>query len=76
VIRPKTRSIHKVLVGHGYDVNDLKVHPIDSNLMFSASKDMSIRLWNIQTSVCIAVFGGEFGHCNEVLSIVRYKVLP
>lgn len=32
-----------------------------------ASKDRSVRLWNIETTICVAVFSGEAGHMNEVL---------
>jgi polycomb protein EED len=58
-----------ILKGHGDYINELRTHPIDEGLIFSASRDQSIRLWNIRSMTCVAVFGGEKGHRDDVLCI-------
>ena len=57
------------LVGHGNSINEIRGHPLDIRLVFSASKDESIRLWNLAAQRCVAVFAGDRGHRDEVLSI-------
>ncbi|CAI2184116.1 17098_t:CDS:2 [Funneliformis geosporum] len=51
------------------EINEIKFHPKDRSLLFSASKDFSIRLWNLKTMRPVVIFGGECGHREPVLSI-------
>lgn len=69
VINMQQGSVIKSLTGHGEAINDLKIHPRDSALVLSASKDESLRLWNLRTGVTVAMFAGLKGHRGEVLFV-------
>lgn len=57
------------LLGHGDSINEIAVHPQQAHLIFSASKDRSVRLWNLRTMICVAIFAGDKGHKDDVLCV-------
>lgn len=57
------------LIGHKNEIYDLKFSPQSSALLLSASKDTSVRLWNVESGDQICIFGGPLGHIAEVLAI-------
>ena len=63
------RKEYKSLIGHRNEIYDLKSHPFLKNILLSASKDYSIRLWNITSGSQLCIFGGPKGHSAEVLAI-------
>lgn len=65
----KLQGHAKQFTRHGNSINELQIHPRHPDIMLSASKDQSVRLWNINKDICIAVFGGQYGHFDEVLSV-------
>ena len=66
VIDPVQGKIVVQLYGHGHDIYDLRVSPTNEYLLLSASVDESIRLWNLQSFACVAIFTGQHGHKEAV----------
>eukprot|EP00884_Botryococcus_braunii_P007715 jgi/Botrbrau1/16945/Bobra.49_2s0011.1 len=64
-------ALHWAAEGHGDAINDIAVHARKPSIVVTASRDQSLRLWNVLSKVCLLVIGGSDGHRNEVLSVVR-----
>lgn len=66
------------LKGHGEAINDIAVDPKAPELVFTASSDWTVRMWNLLSMRTVAVFGGWMGHCDGVLSLdvhARLKIV-
>lgn len=69
VIDCHLRKIVWTAQGHGDAVNDIAVHPNNPTLFVTASRDHSLRLWNLESQVCVCTMVGDAAHTNEVLSL-------
>ena len=69
VIDTVRMSLLLTLSGHGNEIYDMSVCPTNKWLLLSASKDESLRLWNIKHAQCLAIFAGHEGHRDGVLSV-------
>eukprot|EP00316_Scyphosphaera_apsteinii_P012007 CAMPEP_0119307898 /NCGR_PEP_ID=MMETSP1333-20130426/8266_1 /TAXON_ID=418940 /ORGANISM="Scyphosphaera apsteinii, Strain RCC1455" /LENGTH=414 /DNA_ID=CAMNT_0007311545 /DNA_START=5 /DNA_END=1250 /DNA_ORIENTATION=+ len=58
-----------VLQGHGSAIHEVRFHPVQRQLLLSASQDESVRLWDFLARDCIAIFAGDQGHLDAVLSL-------
>jgi polycomb protein EED len=82
IINPMKGSLMCTLQGHGDEVYDLRFCGTtaggytafneggdgDDSLLLSCSKDESVRFWDVRSGACLAIFAGEQGHRERVLS--------
>ena len=77
VIDPKLGGLSWTARGHGGSINDIAVHPSRPGLALTASRDQSVRLWNLESRCCVAQFaGGDGAHVAEVLSVDWHPLDP
>jgi len=57
------------LIGHKNKVYQLEFHPYNNNLLLSASKDCTVRLWNFKRPELLVIFGGPNSFESDVLCI-------
>jgi WD40 repeat protein len=67
VIHLRDNTVRHTFLGHSGAVNFLTVNPRRPSWLLSASKDESLRLWDLKTGHCFAIFCGLQGHRGEVL---------
>ena len=69
IIDTVQQSLIVSLIGHTDELYDIQVCPTNEWILLSASKDETIRLWNLRYPSQIAIFAGHQGHREAVLSI-------
>ncbi|EFN59201.1 hypothetical protein CHLNCDRAFT_19370 [Chlorella variabilis] len=73
VVNALTGTLDTCLEGHGSSINDVAAHPTRPQFVATASRDHSLRLWNLRTrrggGCCVLLFQGDGGHRNEVLTL-------
>jgi len=68
VVNYKSRRVVNAMQGHGNELFELKGHPTKLGIICSASKDQSVRLWNVQTGTVIMILAGLDGHKADVIT--------
>lgn len=72
IIDALSGELTRTLAGHGGEVNDLAVSPINPHILASASEDSTVRIWSLDPAharqPCAAILEGD-GHKETVLSL-------
>ena len=69
ILDVQTGLLKSVLSGHGGPVYEIAMHATDSDLVFTCSKDESLGLWSLSQNRRVAIFAGDQGHRDAVLSL-------
>ena len=57
------------LIGHKNKIYQLEFHPKIPEILLSAGKDCTVRLWNFKRNELLSIFGGPFSFESDVLCI-------
>ncbi|KAE8447750.1 hypothetical protein EG329_010144 [Mollisiaceae sp. DMI_Dod_QoI] len=76
IINALTGECLRTLSGHGGEVNDLVVSPVNPYILASASDDCTVRIWSLdpahERQPCAAILEGD-GHKETVLTLSFHK---
>ncbi|CZR62292.1 related to `extra sex combs` protein (WD-40 repeat family protein) [Phialocephala subalpina] len=76
IINVLTGECLRTLAGHGGEVNDLVVSPVNPYILASASDDCTVRVWSLdpahERQPCAAILEGD-GHKETVLTLSFHK---
>lgn len=68
IIAPEIGENIAVFKGHGKAINELRTHPIHSDVFLSAGRDRSVKIWYAPSGCCLLMVGGASTHNDEVLT--------
>ena len=57
------------LIGHKNKIYQIEVHPNIKEIILSAGKDCTVRLWNFKKPELLCIFGGPYSFESDVLCI-------
>eukprot|EP00493_Phyllostaurus_siculus_P026312 UN26657 len=60
------RKSVRVVEGHGDQINEINCHPTKFNIVATASKDMSVRIYDVKNSRCLFICNH---HVSNVLTV-------
>ncbi|KAF1948840.1 WD40 repeat-like protein [Byssothecium circinans] len=76
ILNVRTGEVATTLIGHGAEVNDLAISPVDPTILASASIDHAIRLWSLDPAHAkqptAAILYGQ-GHKEQVLALAYHR---
>ncbi|PBP17164.1 WD domain-containing protein [Diplocarpon rosae] len=72
IINALTGDLLRTLAGHGGEINDLVISPVNHYILASASEDFTVRIWSLDPThanqPCAAILEGD-GHKDAIMSL-------
>ncbi|KAH7063998.1 WD40-repeat-containing domain protein [Paraphoma chrysanthemicola] len=76
ILNVATKQLVATLIGHGDDINDLAISPVNPNILASCSIDHSVRIWSLKPchrqQPLAAICYGQ-GHKDQILTIAFHR---
>mmetsp|Transcript_19498 Transcript_19498/g.24076 ORF Transcript_19498/g.24076 Transcript_19498/m.24076 type:complete len:416 (-) Transcript_19498:738-1985(-) len=69
ILNCNNQSLKCVIKAHGNVINNMSTFNRRNDIIISCSDDESIKIWNIQTELCIAILCGHSAHRSGVLNV-------
>ncbi|KAF4636576.1 hypothetical protein G7Y89_g1497 [Cudoniella acicularis] len=76
IIDALTGKLLRTLPGHGGEINDLVISPVNPHILASASVDATVRIWSLdpahEQQPCAAILEGD-GHKESILTLAFHS---